>query len=132
MCAVSPPMYSIRTNASSAGMFRPETAMKGKTPMNSSIQAHSTHALPGPQDIVRVQLKNGITVLVRENFTSPSVVVDGLMYGGSLWEPAELSGLANFHSDLLTRGTQRHDFDALYEEVESIGASFDVSAGGHT
>ena len=32
----------------------------------NSIQAQSTHALPGPQDIVRVELNNGITVLVRE------------------------------------------------------------------
>ena len=38
-----------------------------------------THALPGPDDVLRVELDNGITVLARENFTSPAVVVDGLI-----------------------------------------------------
>ncbi len=91
-----------------------------------------THALPGPDDILRVELKNGITVLVRENFTSPSVIVDGLLRGGGLLEPPEKSGLAAFHADMLMRGTKKHTFDELFEEVESIGASLDVSAGGHT
>ena len=91
-----------------------------------------THALPGPDDILRVELKNGITVLVRENFTSPSVIVDGLLRGGGLLEPPEKSGLATFHADLLMRGTKKHSFAELFEEIESIGASLDVSAGGHT
>lgn len=98
----------------------------------NSIQANPVHALPGPDDIVRAELKNGIIVLVRENFTSPSVVIDGSLWGGSIWEPAEKAGLASFHSDMLMRGTARHSFAELFEEIESIGASLDVSAGGHT
>src|SRR5688572_16847381 len=105
-----------------------QQAVREKVISMNRLQTTSTHALPGPQDVIRVELKNGLTILVRENFTSPSVVVDGLLRGGSLWEPIELAGLANFHSDLMTRGTKRHTFDALYEEVESIGASFDVTA----
>ncbi len=89
------------------------------------------HSLPGPEDILRAELPNGITVLARENFTSPAVVVDGIIRGGSLWEPADKAGLANFHSSLLMRGTAQHTFDQLYEEIESIGASMEVSAGGH-
>jgi len=91
-----------------------------------------THALPGPDDILRVELKNGITVLVRENFTSPSVLIDGVLRGGGLLEPREKAGLATFHAEMLTRGTQKYNFDALFEEVEGIGASLDTSAGGHT
>lgn len=98
----------------------------------NSIQANPVHALPGPDDIVRAELKNGIIVLARENFTSPSVVIDGSLWGGSIWEPAEKAGLASFHSDMLMRGTSKHNFADLFEEIESIGASLDVSAGGHT
>jgi len=95
-------------------------------------KTNHTHALPGQDDILRVELKNGITVLARENFSSPSVVVDGSLAVGGLLDPREKAGLAAFHSDLLTRGTQKHDFDALFEEIESIGASLDASASGHT
>lgn len=94
--------------------------------------ANHLHALPGPDDILRVELKNGITVLARENFTSPSVIVDGLLRGGGLLEPPQKAGLASFHSDVLMRGTARHSFGELFEEIESIGASMDVSAAGHT
>ncbi len=97
-----------------------------------SISPNPVHALPGPDDIVRVVLPNGITVLARENFTSPAVVVDGIIRGGALWEPAGKAGLANFHSEMLMRGTSRHTFDQLYEEIESISASMDVGASGHT
>ncbi|MBN1428310.1 MAG: insulinase family protein [Anaerolineae bacterium] len=90
------------------------------------------HAIPGPDDIHRVELENGIIVLARENFTSPSVVMEGRISGGALLEPAEKAGLANFHSAMLMRGTARHTFDQLFEEIESIGASLDIDSGGHT
>ncbi len=91
-----------------------------------------THALPGPDDITRVVLPNGVTVLARENFTSPSVVIDGIVRSGGLHEPDDKAGLASFHSDMLMRGTEHHAFEALFEEIESIGASVDFNTGGHT
>lgn len=91
-----------------------------------------SHALPGPDDILRVELENGITVLARENFSSPSIIVDGLLRGGALQEPEAKTGLASFHSMMLMRGTARHTFDELYEEIESNGASLDFSTSGHT
>src|SRR5690606_4733098 len=90
------------------------------------------HAIPGVEDITRVELDNGIVVLVRPNFTSPSVVVEGLIPGAALLEPVEKAGLANFHAALLMRGTKHHTFDELYEEIESNGASLNFSAGGHS
>lgn len=97
-----------------------------------AAQNNHTHAIPGPDDIHRVELDNGIVVLVRENFTSPSVVVEGRVPGGSLQESPQKAGLANFHGTMLTRGTQAHTFDRLFEEIESIGASLDIGSGGHT
>ena len=100
--------------------------------MTTSTVTETPHALPGPDDITRVELENGITVLVRENFTSPAVVVNGVLRGGALQESREQAGLAAFHSSLLTRGTVRHTFGELYEEIESNGASLDVVSGMHT
>ena len=36
------------------------------------------NAIPGPEDTVRVELENGIVVLARSNFNSPSVMLSGL------------------------------------------------------
>jgi zinc protease len=97
-----------------------------------SGQDNPPYALPGPGDILRVELDNGLIVLARENFTSPAVVVSGVLRGGALQESRQKAGLASFHASLLTRGTLRHTFTDLYEEIESNGASLDVSSSGHT
>lgn len=88
-------------------------------------------SIPGPQDIVRCQLSNGIVVLVRENDASPSVVISGYLAVGSYDESDRQAGLAAFTASALTRGTTRRTFGQIYEEVESVGASIGVSAGVH-
>jgi zinc protease len=91
-----------------------------------------THALPGPQDITRRQLENGLVVLCRANFNSPSVVVSGYLAIGGLSEPDEKLGLAEFTAESLLRGTPRYDFHQLYDTLESVGASLSFSGGTHT
>jgi len=88
-------------------------------------------ALPGPGDVLRQTLPNGITVLARENFVSPSVVIDGYLIAGSEDDPVEHEGLASFTVDVMERGTHRRPFEQLYEEVETVGAAFGFSAGVH-
>jgi zinc protease len=88
--------------------------------------------LPGPETISRTVLDNGIVVLVRENHTSPSVVVDADLRAGALWETREQAGLAGFTASALMRGTQRRSFNEIYEAIESVGASLSISAGTHT
>lgn len=89
-------------------------------------------SLPGPEDIYREVLSNGITVLSRSNFNSPSVVLNGYLATGSIYDPDEKLGLADFTSSALMRGTEKHDFDALYGELESVGASLGFDSGIHT
>lgn len=89
-------------------------------------------ALPGPHDITRHELPNGIVVLVRENHHSPSVVMTGSLAAGSLYEPLEYNGLASFTASLLLRGTATRDFETIHETLEGNGASLTISAGRHT
>jgi zinc protease len=87
------------------------------------------HSLPGPDDIHREVLSNGIVVLSRSNFSSPSVTVSGYLRAGSLLDPDDKLGLADFASSALTRGTQERSFDELYNELESVGASIGFDSG---
>ena len=79
--------------------------------------------LPGPDDVLRTTLPNGVTVLARENWSAPSVVVEGYLLAGSLDEPVELPGLASFTVGMLSRGTRRRSFTEINEMVEAVGAS---------
>ena len=92
----------------------------------------ASHSLPGPEDIHREVLSNGITVLARSNFNSPSIAISGYIQTGSLFDPDEKMGLADFAASALMRGTAKYSFDALYNELESVGASLGFDAGLHT
>ncbi|MEA2008778.1 MAG: pitrilysin family protein, partial [Chloroflexota bacterium] len=100
--------------------------------MKDSFAPLKKSSLPGPDDITRVQLPNGITVLVRPNFNSMSVSISGYLHAGSLYEPHEKLGLADFTSACLTRGTEQYAFQEIYDKLESIGASLGFSSGTHT
>lgn len=89
-------------------------------------------SLPGPDDIYRETLPNGITVLTRSNFNSPSVVMAGYFGAGALMDPDDKLGLAEYTSYALMRGTKNRTFDEIYNELESVGASLGFSSGVHT
>jgi len=88
-------------------------------------------ALPGPDDIYREVLPNGIVILTRSNFNSPSVVVSGYFSAGALLDPNEKLGLADFVTSALMRGTKKRSFDKIYNELEAVGASLGFSSGVH-
>jgi zinc protease len=100
-----------------------------------NIQDHASlnpESLPGPHDIIRTQLDNGITLLVRPNFNTLSVSIAGYLQAGSLYDPLEKLGLADFTASTLMRGTKKQKFREIYENLESMGASLGISCGAHT
>jgi zinc protease len=88
--------------------------------------------LPGPENITRVVLSNGITVLARTNTNSPSIVISGYLQAGSLFDPIEKLGLADFVSAALLRGTERKNFQQIFDQLESAGAHLGFNAAAHT
>lgn len=88
-------------------------------------------SLPGPKDIYQAVLSNGITILARSNFNSPSVSMGGHLPAGAIFESDEKLGLADFVASSLMRGTQTRSFDAIYNELESVGASLGFDSGVH-
>jgi len=89
-------------------------------------------AMPGPHDITRVVLDNGLVILVRENHAAPVVVLEGALPAGSIHVPREQSGLASFVASMLMRGSEHYDFDAFNDAIEGVGASLSVTAGDHS
>jgi zinc protease len=99
--------------------------------MVKQIIKSANPSLPGPDDIYRATLSNGITVLARSNFNSPSISMGGYLPAGAIFESDEKLGLADFVSSSLMRGTQTHTFDAIYNDLESVGASMGFDSGVH-
>ena len=99
--------------------------------MANSKSSTAGRSLPGPEDIFRAKLPNGITVLARSNFNSPSVSINGYLPVGAIFETNEKLGLADFVASALMRGTQTRSFDRIYNELESVGASLGFDSGVH-
>jgi zinc protease len=93
--------------------------------------ANKINALPGPDDIYREVLPNGITVLARSNFNSPSVVISGYFEAGALFDTDEKLGLAEYTTISLMRGTKKRTFDEIYQALEAVGASLGFNTGVH-
>jgi zinc protease len=97
-----------------------------------TVDKNGHRALPGPDDIVRHQLDNGIVVLVRENQTSPAVVVSGYLQVGAIDVPPAQAGMATMTAAALMRGTRKRSFAQIYDEIEAVGAEVGFGSGGHT
>src|SRR5512140_315717 len=97
----------------------------------SQMKPANWKTLPGPEDIYRVMLPNGITLLTRSNFNSPSIFLGGYLASGSMFDPLEQLGLASFTSLSLMRGTQTRTFQEIYDALESVGASLGFGASVH-
>lgn len=100
--------------------------------MTNRANHTSLHSLPGSDDITRVVLDNGIVILTRPNFNSPSVFMSGYLECGSLFDPPELLGLADFTASMLMRGTHQRTFGQIFDSLESAGASIGFSGGTHS
>lgn len=72
---------------------------------------------------------NGITVLYLERKSLPFITVNATIRAGSVFEPAELAGLAGFTADLLTEGTKSRTSNQISEEIDFIGGSLGSSGG---
>ena len=82
-----------------------------------------------PQFIHRLQLDNGIILVLRENPTAD--LVSGRFFwkkAGNLWEKPEKAGIFHLLATVLTKGTPTMSSLDIAEAIESMGASL----GGDT
>ena len=81
-------------------------------------------------EVERRTLSNGIVVYLYPNPTLPLLDLVGLIRGGRLYEPREKAGLARVAaSQIRAGGTVSIAPDALNDELESLAASLELSAG---
>ncbi|BDI32868.1 proteinase [Capsulimonas corticalis] len=91
----------------------------------SLLAASAKGALP-----TKVVLDNGITVVVQENHATPTVSIGGaLMSAGSVFDPQDKRGLADFTASQLSRGTQSRSLLDIAKLLEGGGSSVEIGGG---
>lgn len=90
-----------------------------------SLKTHSAQ-----QNIHRIILSNGITLLIVENQAAD--LVAGRFFfknAGSIIENRDRAGISNLVASVITKGTRNLSALEIAEQVESIGASLGADAG---
>ncbi|HEY3246961.1 MAG TPA: pitrilysin family protein [bacterium] len=89
-------------------------------------------AMPITSDVVtRVELDNGLTVLVKEQTASGLVAVQGYVKAGAMYDGPR-SGLARLTASLLTRGTASWSSQEIAETLDGLGAAIGIGSGMET
>jgi len=76
--------------------------------------------------IEKFTLSNGLTVVVRENHSSPVVAVQVWVKAGSVTEPAERAGMSHLLEHMAFKGTARRGPGQIAREVESLGGEINA------
>ncbi|MCX6017722.1 MAG: pitrilysin family protein [Chloroflexi bacterium] len=96
-----------------------------------STAARTATSLPHSGNVAVFELNNGVRIMAYENFSTPSVIVSGFLHAGARDE-GSAAGLAGFTTDCMMRGTRSHNYEAIFEQSEAVGASLSVSSGVFT
>jgi zinc protease len=108
-----------------SGIGRPYFYSDPGRPSLASGNAAPALSLP----IHREALDNGTVVLAVQDATTPQVIVRASLLAGSIFDSEEKSGTARFTAPMLMRGTEKHTFQELSEETDSLGMALSVDAG---
>ena len=90
-------------------------------------------SLPGPDDIQRIELGNGMVALIYLSPALPFVVASAEVNAGSIYDPADpmKKGLAALVSRTLLKGTQRMTAGELNETTDGLGMAIGTGCGRH-
>ncbi len=78
----------------------------------------------------RVELPNGLVLLLYEDHRLPLFVAEAAVHDVRLYEPAGKTGLAALTGSLLDEGTTKHTGTQIAETIEGVGGTLSLSSGG--
>jgi len=100
---------------------------KGTAP-KSGTETEAAHE----NAIERIELPNGLRLLVKEDHRLPFVEFRAVFQGGVLAETADKNGVTQLTGKLLLKGTQRRSAEQIATEIESVGGSIDSYGGNNS
>lgn len=74
------------------------------------------------------KLSNGLTVLLLERHKLPTLNLSLWFDSGSLQDPKDLPGLADFTADMLREGTTHRSSKQMSQEIDSLGGTLRASS----
>jgi len=101
-------------------MNKKDTANRASTPLPSL-----TEAAKGDTHIVK--LRNGLTVLIKEDDRFPLVNVRLYVHAGSAYETPQIAGISHLLEHMVFKGTKKRGPGETAREIESVGGSMNAA-----
>jgi len=107
------------------------------TSLAAPLAAGYSFAQSGPGAIQiprheRIELPNGITLVIMPRGEVPLIAFNAVLRGGALGDPPGKPGVASLVAGLLEKGAGERDAFAFAEAVEGVGGSFNAFAGAES
>jgi zinc protease len=84
---------------------------------------------PSESRVEKIVLDNGLTLLVKENHSVPTVAVRAALLGGLRYETPETNGVSRLAASLLSQGSSNHTAGEMATAVESMAGRMDGFSG---
>ncbi len=95
--------------------------------------AKSKTSLPiAAGDIQKIELSNGLRLLVREDPRLPLVSMAAVFRGGLLAETRETNGITRLMAKALLKGTKKRTAEEIADSIEAVGGSIGSDAGNNS
>lgn len=101
-------------------------ALKVKDAETPAVAGKDNAKEPAPTKVI---LENGITLIVKEVHSNPTVAVYAAFPGGLRFEAADKNGVSNFTSRMLSRGTNKRSREELTRDIEDIAGGVNGFSG---
>jgi len=83
-------------------------------------------------EIQKLELANGLRVLVREDSRLPLVSMTAVFRGGLLAETPQSNGITNLMAKVLLKGTKARTAEQIADTIEAVGGSIGSDAGNNS
>ena len=83
-------------------------------------------------EVQKVELSNGLRLLVREDPRLPLISMVAVFRGGLLAETPQDNGITRLMAKLLLKGTKSRTADQIADEIEAVGGSIGSDAGNNS
>ncbi len=75
---------------------------------------------PGKEGVTKIVLNNGMTLLIKEDHSSPIIALRAVFLGGLRFEDEEHNGIYNFIAEMLTMGTKSRSAREIAEQIDRM------------
>lgn len=114
--------YLVDDNLSIVSL-NPKGSLAGKVEANQAVT---------PAEVQKIELSNGLRILVREDPRLPLVAMSAVFRGGLLAETPQTNGITRLMAKSLIKGTKTRTAEQIAREIEAVGGSLTSDAGNNS